>query len=150
MKNKEKLFGGTYCFGGTETHNLVSPVFEKEILKAMFQDNREITQVTVKLGQIGGAFDRATELSDITESSNYTPVVLSLPSASDWEVINDESLAFSVKTRQLTFNVSGGDCSYNCYYIVDQTGRLLSVSAKLASVVTKTSAFTGYYKFYCL
>lgn len=147
---RKKLFGGTYVFEGATAPNMVSGTLEEEVLKAMFKGQRAITSVTIKLGQISEAFDKTTELSDIVESTNYTPVTLTVPSTSDWDVLQDESLAWSIKTRQLTFAVSGGDCQYNCYYMVDQAGNLLSVSAKLANVITKTVDFTGYYKFYCL
>lgn len=147
---KRKLFGGTYVHEDGVTPNLVGTTLEKEVLSATFKGTRQITAITFKVGQIAEAYSKATNLSDIVESTNYTPVTLTVPSTTDWDVLEDESLAFSLKTRQLTFAVSGGDCQYNCFYAVDQSGNLLSVSAKLANVVTKTVDFTAYYKFYCL
>lgn len=146
----KKLFGGIYVHEDGQTPNLVGDTLEKEVLTAMFKGQRTINHVTVKVGQIADAFNKATNLSDLIESTNYTPVTLDVPSTTDWDVVADESLAYSIQTRQLTFKVSGGDCQYNCFYIVDQDNNLLSVSAKLANVVTKTTDFTAYYKFYCL
>lgn len=152
MKYKIKPSGvthGEYHFDEGVTKNVVSSDLEKEVLSACFKGVRTVTSVQVKLGQISSAFDRTTDIADIVDAVNYTPVTLNVPSNTDWDLLQDESLAYSLKTKQLTFAVSGS-VTYNCYYIVDQNGNLLSVSAKLPNPVTKSSNFSGYYKLYLL
>lgn len=150
MNKQNKIFKGVYCIDGMEVPNLVTSIFEKEILNRSFKGTGSITGVTVKCGQISEAFSRETVITDIIEASNYTPVTLSLPSSTDWYILTDETLAYSIKTKELTFEVSGGECNFNCFYMVDQDGNLLSVSGKLSEVASKSVDFSGYYKLYCL
>lgn len=147
--NKAKSLHGEYHFNNMVIPNIVSTKLEQEIATATFTGARTITSVYVKLGQISEPFNRATVIEDIIESSNYTPVELEVPSSTDWSTIQDETVALSIRTKEITFAISG-NCSYNCFYIVDQDGNLLSVSAKLPTVITQTTSFSGYYKLYIL
>ena len=132
---------GRYFLDDKIIPNEVSPYFEEQILKKYFLETTDITAMTVKLGIITDAFTRSTQLSDIAEAVNYTPVEIGF-GLSYWNPVTDKSICKHIETKDLEFKVTSGMITqFNVMYIVDQDNNLLSCSAKEPNLIERSSDF---------
>lgn len=140
MSKKSKLYG-RYFLDGRVIPNEVSPYFEEQILKKFFLDECDITSFTVKLGIINNVYTRSTQLNDIAEAVNYTPVTIEF-GLSDWNPVSDKAVCMHIETKDLEFVVTPGlTTQFNVMYIVDQDNNLLTCSARESSLIEQPSTF---------